>query len=76
MASRGNTCSETGSEAAVIGLWEYIAVRFLTGWTGWILEKYISNYEKTKPSLETSNPYSVFLFLCKHKLNSYKDMCI
>ncbi len=31
-----NTCSETGSEVALIGLWEYLAVRCLTGWTGWI----------------------------------------
>ncbi len=56
------TCSETGS------LWEYIhSYESLTGWTGWVLDIYISNYEKPKPPLETSNPDNKSLFLCEHK---------
>ncbi len=68
--------SETVSEVAVAGLWEYIAVRCLTGWTGWNLDVKISNYEKPKPTLETSNPCNEFIFLCEHKLNFNYDICI
>jgi hypothetical protein len=34
---------------------------------GWTLDIYISSYEKSKPALETSNPYNEFLFPCEHK---------
>jgi hypothetical protein len=46
-----NTYSETGSEVVLIGLWEYIAVRCLTGWTGWILDIYIF------PNTKNPNPH-------------------
>jgi hypothetical protein len=55
----------TGIEVALIDLREYIAVRYLTGWTGWILDIFISNFEKPKHPLETSNLYNEFLFLCE-----------
>jgi hypothetical protein len=58
------------SEVTLIGSKEHIAVRCLTGWIGWILNIYISNYEKPKPPLETSNPYN------EHKLKSNKDIYI
>ncbi len=61
---------DSGGEVALVSLRKYIAVRFLTGWTGWILDIYISNYEKPKTLLVTSNPYNEFLFLCEQKWNS------
>ncbi len=50
----------------------YIAVRCLTGW---ILDIYISDYEKPKPPLETTNPYTMHLFFSVSIKNSNKDIC-
>ncbi len=53
-----------------------MAVKCLTWWTGCILDIYISNYGKPKHPPETSSPYKEFLFLCEHKWNSNKLICI
>jgi hypothetical protein len=46
----------------------YIAVRCLTGLTGWILDIYISNYEKDNPHLKQPIPtMNLFFFVSINK---------
>jgi hypothetical protein len=63
------TCSETGSKGCLIGLWKmkYIAVRCLTGWTKWILDKYISNFKKSNPPTGNKQSLQRISFICEYK---------